>query len=121
MAAPDEEGAGPALLRSIAASPIATVITDPRLPDNPVVAVNAAFCALTGYGEAEVLGRNCRFLAGPHTEPSLSETIRDAVRRRTPVLVEILNYKRDGTAFRNAVVVAPVFGAEGELEYFLGS
>ena len=110
-----------ALLLAIRRSPIASVISNPRLPDNPIVAVNEAFCALTGYSEEEILGRNCRFLAGAHTEPWLTETIRQATRRRTPVLVEILNYKRDGTPFRNAVLVAPVFGANGELTYFLGS
>jgi PAS domain S-box-containing protein len=110
-----------ALLLAIRLSPIASVISNPRLPDNPVVAVNEAFCALTGYPEAEIVGRNCRFLAGEATEPWLTESIRQAIHRRTPVLVEILNYKRDGTPFRNAVLVAPVFAADGELTYFLGS
>ena len=118
-AAADDDAS--ALLLAIRLSPIASVISNPRLPDNPVVAVNAAFCALTGYPEAEIVGRNCRFLAGAATEPWLSETIRQAIRARTPTLVEILNYKRDGTPFRNAVLVAPVFGADGELAYFLGS
>jgi hypothetical protein len=114
-------GAPEALLGSIAASPIATVITDPRRPDNPIVAVNRPFCDLTGYGEQEILGRNCRFLAGPATEPWLTVRIKDAVRDRRPTLVEILNYKKDGRSFRNAVLVAPVFDDEGELAYFLGS
>ena len=118
--APDDAEAS-ALLLAIRLSPIASVISNPRLPDNPVVAVNEAFCALTGYPEAEILGRNCRFLAGGGTEPWLTETIREAIRRKTPTLVEILNYKRDGTPFRNAVLVAPVFDAGGELTYFLGS
>jgi len=110
-----------ALFLSVRLSPIASVISDPRLPDNPIVAVNAAFCALTGYSEREILGRNCRFLAGPATEPWLTDSIRRSTRRKTPVLVEILNYKRDGTPFRNAVLVAPIFGGRGELEYFIGS
>ena len=118
-ATPEDDGE--ALLQSIRLSPIASVVSNPRLPDNPLVAVNAAFCALTGYEEGEILGRNCRFLAGPSTEPWLTETIRQSTRRRSPVLVEILNYKRDGTPFRNAVMVAPVFGADGGLEYFIGS
>ena len=54
-------------------------------------------------------------MAGPANEPWLSETISSAVQRHTPVLVEILNYKRDGTPFRNAVRVAPIFDAEGDL------
>ena len=102
-------------------SPIASVISDPRLADNPIVACNQAFCALTGYAESEVLGRNCRFLSGPATEPWLSEQIRRGVREHRPVLVEILNYKKDGTPFRNAVLVAPIYDEEDELVYFLGS
>jgi PAS domain S-box-containing protein len=105
----------------IADSPIASVISNPRLKDNPIVACNAAFMELTGYSEAEIVGRNCRFLAGPATEPWLTETIRSGVRKHRPVLVEILNYKRDGTPFRNAVLVAPIFDDAGALEFFLGS
>ncbi len=111
----------PRAVRLVADSPIASVISDPRLPDNPIVACNTAFCDLTGYGRDAILGRNCRFLSGPGTEPWLSEAIRDGVRRHSPVLVEILNYKADGTPFRNAVLVAPMFDGEGVLEYFLGS
>ena len=102
-------------------SPIASVVSDPRIADNPIIACNAPFMELTGYGEDEILGRNCRFLAGPDTEPWLSDRIRQAVTDRKPTLVEILNYKKDGTAFRNAVLVAPIFDDAGELEYFLGS
>ncbi len=102
-------------------SPIASVISNPRLPDNPIVASNQAFSDLTGYDPDFIIGRNCRFLAGPATEPWLTEEIRRGVRERKPVLVEILNYKKDGTPFQNAVLVAPFFDDDGELEYFLGS
>ena len=105
----------------IATSPIAAVISDPRLPDNPIVECNEAFVALTGYQSEEIIGHNCRFLTGARTEPWLVEMLRNGIRRRQPVMVEILNYKKDGTPFRNAVMVAPIFDAEGELEYFLGS
>ena len=105
----------------IGSSPIAAVMSNPRLPDNPIVECNAAFEALTGYGRDEIIGNNCRFLTGTGTEPALTEQLRDGIRRRQPVMVEILNYKKDGTPFRNAVMVAPIFGASGELEYYLGS
>ncbi len=105
----------------IADSPIASVISNPRIADNPIIACNASFIELTGYPENEIVGRNCRFLAGPATEPWLTDTIRGGVRKHRPVLVEILNYKRDGTPFRNAVLVAPIFDDDGVLEYFLGS
>ena len=117
VAADDEA----ALFASIRLSPIATVITNPRLPDNPVVAANGAFCALTGYDEGEIVGRNCRFLAGKDTEPALTERIREAVRSLHPTLTELLNYRKDGTPFRNAVLIAPIFGPEGEAAWFLGS
>lgn len=110
-----------ALFASIGLSPIATVISNPRLPDNPVVAANPAFCALTGYEEAEIVGRNCRFLSGDRTEPWMTERIREAIRSRKPALTELLNYRKDGTAFRNAVLIAPIFDAEGEVAWFLGS
>lgn len=108
-------------IRLVTDSPIPSVISDPRLPDNPIVACNAAFCELTGYPEAEVLGRNCRFLSGPATEPWLTQEIRRGVREHRPVLVEILNYKRNGQPFRNAVLVAPIYDEQDALLYFLGS
>ena len=111
----------PSVTALIEASPIASVISDPRLPDNPIVACNEAFCTLTGYDEDQILGRNCRFLSGPGTEPRLTETIRQGVRDHRPVLVEILNYKRNGVPFRNAVLVAPIYDTDDELRYFLGS
>ena len=115
----DEDGN--VLLASIVNSPIASVISNPRVPDNPIIAVNQAFCDLTGYGVEEIIGRNCRFLAGPATEPWLTERIRQGTRDRKPTLVEILNYRRCGQPFRNAVLVAPVFFANGDLEYFIGT
>ncbi len=110
-----------ALAQSIRLSPIATVLSNPRLPDNPIIAANAAFCALTGYAEEEIVGRNCRFLAGANTEPWLTERIRQSLRDLRPSLTELLNYKKDGTAFRNAVLIAPLFGADGDVAWFLGS
>lgn len=105
----------------VSATPIASVVSDPRLPDNPIIALNHAFVELTGYEPHEVLDRNCRFLSGSRTEPWLSEKIREGVRDHRPVLVEILNYKKCGTPFRNAVLVAPIYDEEDELSYFLGS
>jgi PAS domain S-box-containing protein len=117
----DQPSAHRQLLDSIALSPVPNVVTNPRRPDNPIEVVNQAFCALTGYGEDEILGHNCRFLAGAGTEPWVTEEIRAGVRERRPVLVEILNYRKDGSAFRNGVTIIPLFGANGELEWFLGS
>jgi PAS domain S-box-containing protein len=109
------------VLESVGLSPIATVVTNPRLPDNPIEVANEAFCALTGYSESEVVGRNCRFLAGDHTEHWVTQQIRESIRCRRSVLVDILNYRRDGSSFRNGVMITPLFGEAGELEFFLGS
>lgn len=109
------------IIDSIAASPIAMVVTNPRRPDNPIEVANEAFCRLTGYSQGEILGRNCRFLAGEATESAVRDQVRHAVAEQRPVLVDILNYKRDGTPFRNGVMIAPLFGGDGSLAYFLGS
>lgn len=109
------------LIETVGASPIAMVVSNPHLPDNPIEVANAAFCNLTGYSEAEIVGRNCRFLAGESTEPWVTEEIRDALRDRRPLLVDILNYKKNGTPFRNGVMITPLFDPEGGLAWFLGS
>jgi PAS domain S-box-containing protein len=109
------------ILESVEASPLAMVVTDPKRPDNPIEIVNEAFCRLTGYAERDIVGRNCRFLAGVETEPAVRSQIRTAVDLQRPVLVDILNYRRDGTPFRNGVMIAPLFSEEGRLSYFLGS
>jgi PAS domain S-box-containing protein len=109
------------LFASIELTPIAAVVTDPRRPDNPIVAVNDAFCRLTGYRKEEIVGRNCRFLAGPETEASAQAVLREAVREQRPALAQMVNYRKDGSAFRNIVMIAPVLDASGEAAYFLGS
>lgn len=109
------------LLETISLSPIAMVVSDPRRPDNPLELVNKAFCELTLYAEDEVVGRNCRFLGGSGTDASVRHEMREAISGARPILAEIVNYRKDGTPFRNGVMIAPLFDAEGELRYFLGS
>ncbi len=110
-----------ALIEAIGNSPIAMAVSNPRRTDNPLELVNPAFCALTGYAEAEALGRNCRFLAGPGTDGTVQARIRDAITEKRPVLAELLNYRRDGSPFRNGLMITPLFDAEGQLAWFLGS
>lgn len=109
------------VLDSIVASPLAMVVTNPHRSDNPIEIANEAFCKLTGYSEREIVGRNCRFLAGEETEQWISDQIRNAIRDKRPVLVDILNYKRDGSEFRNGVMIAPLFDENEQVAYFLGS
>jgi PAS domain S-box-containing protein len=111
----------PRIAEMIENSAVAAVATDPRLPDNPIIACNEAFLRLTGYARDEVVGRNCRFLAGPDQGPLLVEEMQAAVRERRPLLAEVVNFKKDGSRFTNALMIAPVFGPDGQLEYFLGS
>ncbi len=109
------------ILDAIQHSPIATVVSDPKQSDNPLIAVNEAFLAMTGYDEEEVLGRNCRFLRGADTETSETEKLRHAIGEQRPTLAELVNYRKDGSKFRNAVMIAPLFDADDQIEYFVGS
>jgi PAS domain S-box-containing protein len=111
----------PSIEESVGGSPLAMVVTNPRRPDNPIEVANEAFCSLTGYPEREVVGRNCRFLAGDETQRAVTGHIRSAVAEARPVLVDILNYRRDGSLFRNGVMIAPLFDDDGQLAFFLGS
>lgn len=105
----------------IAHSKVAAVVSDARHKDNPIVACNSAFMQLSGYDREEIVGRNCRFLRGERTEPAQTAMLREAIAAHRPVMVELINYKKDGTPFRNAVMIAPLFDDAGELEYYLGS
>jgi PAS domain S-box-containing protein len=96
-------------------------MADPHSPDMPLVFVNEAFQRMTGYEAGEILGRNCRFLQGPDTDPETVKTIRNAIEERQDVAVEILNYRRDGTPFWNALYLSPVYDKAGELIYFFAS
>ena len=109
------------IIESVASSPLAMVLSNPHRPDNPLEIVNRIFCDLTGYAEREIVGRNCRFLSGEDTDPATTEQLRAAIRNRAPVLADILNYRSDGTAFRNGVMITPIYDTDGDLAWFLGS
>ena len=112
----------PAFISELIASDYtAVVITDPRLPDNPVVDCNESFLRLTGYGRDEVIGRNCRFLAGPSTNPEPREVLRKAIAEERPAVVELINYKKGGEPFLNSLMIAPIHNSDGKLIGFIGS
>jgi len=96
------------------------VLTDPRLEDDPIVYANESFLAMTGYPREEVLGRNCRFLQGPASEPERVAELRRAIRAEEPTTVELRNHRRDGTAFVNEVHISPVRDATGQVVRFVG-
>ncbi|MGR7024516.1 SpoIIE family protein phosphatase [Geodermatophilus sp. URMC 62] len=106
--------------RAVVATDIAFTITDPRQPDDPLVWVNPSFTRITGYSYEESVGRNCRFLQGPATDPAAVAAIRTALHAREAVTVTLLNHRRDGTAFWNQLSISPVFDGDGELVSFVG-
>jgi PAS domain S-box-containing protein len=96
------------------------LITDPSLPDNPIIFANPGFYAITGYCAQEIIGRNCRFLQGPDTDRAMVQEIRDAIAERRPFAGVILNYRKDGTPFVDELAINPVFDDTGELLSFVG-
>ena len=109
------------LFASIELSPIATVVTDALRPDNPIVAANAAFTALTGYLAQEIVGRNCRFLSAAAADSPGRVSLRQAVLDKRAVLAHVVNRRKDGTLFENAVMIAPVRADGGAVRYFIGT
>lgn len=97
------------------------IVTDPKRDDNPIIFANQAFLELTGYGSEELLGRNCRFLQGPETDRSIVAQVREAVEERREISVELINYRKDGSTFWNALFISPVYNDAGELIYFFAS
>ena len=106
---------------AVRATRMPMIITNPRLPDNPVVFANDAFCRLSGYPREEILGRNCRFLQGPDSDRETVAKIRDAVDRAEPIEIDVLNYRKNGETFWNRLLLAPVYDAEQQLAYFFAS
>jgi PAS domain S-box-containing protein len=97
------------------------LVTDPRHPDNPIVFANKAFIAMSGYTAVEIIGRNCRFLQGPDTDVHTIASIRNAIVSRTEITTEILNYRKDGSSFWNALYISPVYNKKKELVYYFAS
>ncbi len=106
--------------RAVVATELSFTISDPSKDQNPLVWVNPAFTRLTGYDLDEVLGRNCRFLQGPNTDPTSISRIRSALADERPITEVLLNYRRDGTAFWNQVSISPVFDGSGNVVNFVG-
>ncbi|MEL7198435.1 MAG: PAS domain-containing protein [Pseudomonadota bacterium] len=107
--------------QAMAQTRIAVCLCDPHQEDLPIVFANRAFRRLTGYPEEEIVGRNCRFLQGPNTDPEPIARIRDAIRNEDVAVVEMLNYRKNGTSFWNALHLGPIYNDAGELVYFFGS
>jgi PAS domain S-box-containing protein len=97
------------------------VLADPNLADCPVVYCNDAFCEMTGYARAEILGRNCRFLQGPDTDREAVRRVAEALAQRQHVHEDLYNYRKDGRGLWVALEISPVFDEDGSLRFFFGS
>ena len=108
------------LVKALAATKSPVTITDNRLPDNPIVYCNAAFLELTEYTKEEVLGRNCRFLQGKHTDRQHIEQLAASIRNKQDSHTVLKNYTKSGRPFWNDLQVSPVYNDKAELTHFIG-
>ncbi len=96
------------------------VITDPRLPDNPIIYVNRRFTEMTGYSREEAVGQNCRFLnARERNQPELKK-LRDALASTVEVDVQLRNFRKDGSLFHNRLRISELHDAAGAVTHFIG-
>mmetsp|Transcript_28390 Transcript_28390/g.47981 ORF Transcript_28390/g.47981 Transcript_28390/m.47981 type:complete len:303 (+) Transcript_28390:23-931(+) len=96
------------------------IVTDPTLPDNPIVFASHGFLALTGYALPEILGRNCRFLQGPETNLEIVSQVSEAVRLGVDHTTVILNYRKDGSTFWNQLFIAALRDEKDNIVNYLG-
>jgi PAS domain S-box-containing protein len=106
--------------RAIYSSSSSIVIVDALAQDNPIIYVNPAFTLTTGYTEAEVLGKNCRFLQGPDRDQEGLVHLRHAMAEGTECKVILRNYRKDGSLFWNELNVTPVRDDKGMLTHYVG-
>lgn len=116
-----ETGEGDPFAAAVRATRMPMVITDPRQDDNPIVFCNQAFQTLTGYAREEIIGRNCRFLQGEKTDRTKVDEIRAAIAAGTDIDVDLLNYRKDGSTFWNALYLSPVRNPDGTIQFFFAS
>ena len=108
------------LQRAVESARNGICITNPRLPDNPIIYVNDAFLVMTGYRREQVLGRNCRFLQRDERDQQAIDLIRRAIKEETSITTVLRNYRRDGSLFWNELTVSPVHDESGRLINFVG-
>lgn len=108
------------LERAIAASTNGIIISDSTKPGNPIVYVNSGFEKLTGYTQAEILGRTCTILQGEdRNQPGLTH-LRQALKEKKSCRVTLKNHRKDGTVFWNDLSLSPIFNEQQELLYYIG-
>lgn len=107
------------LLQSLENADVPVTISDALAEDMPLVFVNQAFLNLTGYTEAEVIGKNCRFLQGHYQQANATYQIRQALEKGEVCNVDLVNYTKLGREFINRLHLCPIKN-NGRVEYFLG-
>lgn len=112
---------GRALASAIMHSDEPMVLSDARQPDYPMVVVNGAFEALTGYARGEIVGRNCRFLQGTGTDRDTARRIGECIVAGQGCIEWIVNHRKDGEAFWNLLFISPVRDRQGEVLYYFGN
>lgn len=96
------------------------LIADMGDRNQPIVHVNHAFEAITGYPASEAIGKNCRYLQGSdRLQPEVTE-IRSALAEGRATSVTLRNYRRDGTMFRNALRLVPIRDRAGTVTHCVG-
>ena len=105
----------------VAQSRLAMVASDLSKPDRPLVFVNDAFVTMTGFSREASIGRNCRFLQGPDTDPETVRAIRETIAQGEDGYFELLNYRHDGTRFWNGLHIGPLDDAEGRPTLYFGA
>jgi PAS domain S-box-containing protein len=95
-------------------------LADPDLEDAPIVYANKAFETMTGYSQAEIIGRNCRFLQGADKDQEALTTLRDALSRHEHIEVTLRNYRKNGDLFHNKLNITPLRDNKGNVIYYLG-
>jgi diguanylate cyclase (GGDEF)-like protein/PAS domain S-box-containing protein len=109
------------LHRALAATTSGVTIADMTAPDHPLVYVNAAFEELTGLSAAQVLGRNCRFLQGPDTDPGAVARMRAAINEGAEFRATLLNHRGpEREPWWNEIHLAPVLDAAGAVVQYIG-
>jgi len=111
---------GELLQKATNASSEGITISTMSSKDRPLIYVNEGFQRMTGYLHEEVIGRNCRFLQGDDTDQVAVQKIRDAVSKGESCVVELLNYKKDGTPFWNRLSITPIVNNDNEVTHYVG-
>jgi PAS domain S-box-containing protein len=96
------------------------LLVDLSREDEPIIYANRGFLILTGYRADEVVGRNCRFLQGPGTDPAHIQAMRAAIDRRESFTGTVLNYRKDGSTFWNFLSFGPLAVGRGEATHYVG-